>query len=110
MTVKVASLASLELVPTLTSCIETTAKREFARSRDEYLSKGEEDGALVERLRILVMFLESADFRKLRSESESHLTEGRTVRFVVCSQGAEIVDPYEESGFLCLKTKSGSRW
>lgn len=79
---------AIELIPTLDNCIETTARREFARTKDEYLEKGGDDGELAERVRLLRMFLQSADFRKLRSESESHLTEGRRVRFVLCPQGA----------------------
>lgn len=82
--------AAIELTPSLDSCIETTARREFARSRDEYLEKGGDDRELAERVRLLRMFLESADFRKLRRESESHLTEGRTVRFVLCFDEGEL--------------------
>jgi hypothetical protein len=73
----------IELIPTLTHCVQTTAKQEFSRGLDEYLRKEEEDAALGERIELLRMFLESADFRELRRESEKHLMKGRTVRFIL---------------------------
>jgi hypothetical protein len=76
-------LALIELVPTLEHCIETTAKREFARVSGEYLQRGGRDRKLEERAELLRLFLESADFRELRSESERHLVEGRKVTFVL---------------------------
>lgn len=48
----------------------------------ELLEKGEK-GELAERLETLRLFLESADFSKLRSESEKHLVEGRRVKFIL---------------------------
>ena len=73
----------IELVPTLSSCIETTAKREYQKSVSDYLEIGEEDKDLEERIELLRMFLESTDFRELRSESEKYLIEGRDVRFML---------------------------
>jgi len=80
---KGAELALIELVPTLEHCIETTAKREFARVSAEYLERGGRDRALEEQAELLRMFLESVDFRELRRQSEAHLLNGRSVRFVV---------------------------
>jgi len=37
----------------------------------------------VEKLDILRLFLESADFNKLRSESEKHLVAGKKVKFIL---------------------------
>jgi len=48
----------------------------------ELLDKGEE-GELWERFETLRLFLEQADFSKLRSESEKHLVEGKRVKFIV---------------------------
>ena len=73
----------IELTPTLDHCIETTAKQEFAKYSDEYLREGVEDKELEERIELLRMFLESMDFKVLRSKSEKHLTEGKTVRFSI---------------------------
>jgi uncharacterized protein YerC len=72
----------IELEPELDACIETKARREYNRVLSELLEKGEEK-ELAERLDILRLFLESADFNKLRSESEKHLVAGKTVRFIL---------------------------
>ncbi len=83
-------LARLELVPTLDLCIETTAKREFARVSGEYLERGGRDRELEERAELLRMFLESADFRELRRQSEKHLAEDRKVAFVLHREEGEL--------------------
>ena len=68
----------IELEPELDACVETQAKRRYNQIVSELLNKGEEK-ELAEKLEILRLFLESADFNKLRSESERHLLEGRKV-------------------------------
>jgi transcription elongation GreA/GreB family factor len=73
----------IELVPTLAHCVETAARQEYEKSVQEYLRAGEDSGELGERIELLKAFLESMDFSKLRRESESHLTQGREVRFTV---------------------------
>ncbi|GAH43195.1 unnamed protein product, partial [marine sediment metagenome] len=45
---------------------------------------GREDKELEERIELLKAFLESADFGRLRSQSEKHLIEGKKVKFVIC--------------------------
>ena len=80
----------IELTPTLDHCIETTAKLEFAKYSNEYLRKGVEDKGLEERIELLRMFLETMDFRKLRSESEKHLLDGKTVRFAIYLENSEV--------------------
>ncbi len=72
----------IELFPSLSHCIETTAKQEFWKSVDEYMAK-QGDKQLEEKVELLKAFLESMDFRKLRCESEKHLVEGKKVRFVI---------------------------
>jgi len=72
----------IELEPELDACVETQAKRRYNQIVRELLKKGEER-ELAERLEILRLFLESADFNKLRSESEKHLIEGEKVKFIV---------------------------
>ena len=62
--------------------METKAKRQYKQILKELLNKGEE-GELAEKLEILRLFLESADFGKLRSESEKRLLEGRKVKFTL---------------------------
>ncbi len=62
--------------------METQAKRRYNQIASELLQKGEEK-ELLEKLEILRLFLESADFNKLRSESEKYLTQGKKVKFIV---------------------------
>jgi hypothetical protein len=81
--------ARIELVPTLTHCVQTTAKREFSKQLDEYLQKDQEDEDLGERIELLRLFLESADFAELRRHSERHLVAGRTVRFILYLEAGE---------------------
>ena len=73
----------LELVPTLDHCIESAARHELRKYTDIYFERGERDSELEERIELLRIFLESMDFRELRSQSEKHLAEGKTVRFIV---------------------------
>jgi hypothetical protein len=72
----------IELLPSLSHCIETTAKQEFRKSVDEYMEK-QGDKQLEDRIELLKAFLESMDFRELRRESEKHLVEGKKVRFLI---------------------------
>ena len=62
--------------------METQAKRQYNQIAGQLLRKGT-DKELAEKLEILRLFLESADFNKLRRESEKHLVEGRKVKFTV---------------------------
>jgi hypothetical protein len=44
---------------------------------------GQEDKKLEERIELLKAFLESMNFKKLRSQSERYLVEGQQVKFVI---------------------------
>jgi translation initiation factor IF-3 len=44
---------------------------------------GQEDKRLEEKIELLKAFLESIDFKKLRSQSEKYLVEGKKVKFVI---------------------------
>jgi len=70
------------LEPELEACVETQVKREYNQTLSALLEKGEEE-KLTEKLEILRLFLESADFSQLRSESEKHLIAGRKVKFIL---------------------------
>lgn len=76
-------MLNLELVPDLTHCIETIARKEHTAVLKQLLTYGHEDKELEEKSEILRLFLETADFRQLRAESEKRLMEGREVKFVV---------------------------
>lgn len=71
----------IELIPTASHCIETTAKTEHWKSVDEYLKKANEDKRLEERIELLKAFLETADFSMLRQQSEKHIIDGKQVTF-----------------------------
>ena len=75
-------MAYIELVPDLLACVETQAKRQYRKILSKLLEEGE-DAALAEKLETVRLFLESADFNKLRSESETHLIEGKKVKFLL---------------------------
>lgn len=76
-------MLKVELVPDLSHCIEAVAKKEYNTVTKQLLKSGEENKELEEKLEILGLFLETADFRKLRAESEKILVEGKKVKFVV---------------------------
>ena len=74
----------IELFPSLNHCIETTAREAFWNSVNQYMESGHEDKELEGRIELLKAFLESMDFKKLRSQSERYLIEGQKVKFVIC--------------------------
>ena len=74
----------IELFPGLYHCIETAAREEFWNSVNQYMEGGQEDKKLEEKIELLKAFLESVDFKKLRSQSERYLVEGKKVKFVIC--------------------------
>jgi hypothetical protein len=76
-------MLKIELVPDLSHCIETAAKQKYAEVVRQLLSSGAGDEKLCARAELLRNFLETADFKKLREESERHLLRGRSVSFLV---------------------------
>ena len=73
----------IELSPSLSHCIETTARDEFWNSVNRYMESGQEDKKLEERIELLKAFLESMDFKQLRSQSDRYLVEEKQVKFVI---------------------------
>ena len=84
-------MLKVELIPDLSHCIETVAKREHTAVSKQLLTLGQRNKELVEKSEILRIFLETADFKKLRAESEKRLMEGKKVIFVV----------YRDKGVKC---------
>ena len=75
-------MIKIELIPNLEHCVETTARKEYQRLMQEYLAgKGSDDSE--EKVDLLRTFLETADFRKLRQESEAELLKGKAVKFIL---------------------------
>jgi hypothetical protein len=77
----------IELTPDLSSCIETVARREYNDVTRTLMTTTSPDETLVEKAEVLKLFLETADFRKLRAESEKHLLAGKKVKFLVDREG-----------------------
>jgi hypothetical protein len=73
----------IELSPSLHHCIETTAREEFWNAINQYMEGGQKDKKLEGKIKLLKAFLESMDFKNLRSQSEKHLVEGRQVKFAI---------------------------
>ncbi len=76
-------MMKIEIVPYLEHCVENIARRRHAELARRLIA-GEPGGEETEKeLELLRMFLETADFGKLRSESEKHLVKGGNVRFLL---------------------------
>ena len=78
------------MVPDLSHCIETVAKREYQEIVQRLLSAEQVSDILVEKAEIMRLFLQVTDFRKLRAQSEAHLLRGRSVSFVVYLEGGVV--------------------
>ena len=83
-------MVPIELKPNLSSCIETLSKKEYERTLNLLLKKGPIDEGLGERLEVLRLFLESADFGHLRSQYEGYLTEGKKVTFLIYPEEGKV--------------------
>jgi hypothetical protein len=81
----------IRLEPDLSHCIETVARRRYEDDLRRALSVAGDDAELAGEIETLVSFLASADFRRLRCESEQHLVEGRKVSFLVSRDGGRAV-------------------
>ena len=76
-------MGCIELLPSLSHCIETVAREEFWSLVNKYMESAQEDKEAAMNIELLKAFLESTDFKKLRRESEEYLTQQRAVKFIV---------------------------
>ena len=53
----------------------------------QLLEATNEDKELIARVELLRRFLETADFKKLRAQSEKWLSQGRQVKFILTPRG-----------------------
>jgi hypothetical protein len=83
-------MSVIELTPDLSSCIETVTRREYNDATRTLLAATSPDETLVEKAEILRLFLENADFRRLRAESEKHLLNGKKVKFIVSLEDGQL--------------------
>ncbi len=79
--------AEVVLAPDAHHCIETVARNEYRRCVDACFRLDRLEPELEVRVEILRLFLEQADFRRLRRESETFITAGRPVRFLIGLHG-----------------------
>jgi hypothetical protein len=70
---------AIKLEPTLSSCIETVAKKEYKKVLSILLKPDQENEQMEEKLELLKLFLESADFDHLLSLSDKFLLKGERV-------------------------------
>jgi hypothetical protein len=75
-------MLKIELVPDLSHCIHTVTKREYEDTLRQLLSIKGGNKKLGEKLELLVIVLKEMDFKRLRSESERYIMEGKKVKFV----------------------------
>jgi len=80
----------IELKPNLSKCIETLSKKEYEQTLSLLLKKGHADKELGERLEVLRLFLESADFGHLRSQYEGYLMKGKQVTFLIYPEAGKV--------------------
>jgi hypothetical protein len=76
-------MTRIELSPTVEECIETMARRRFHRLTESILRGEKPENKTVQEIELLRQFLETADFARLRAESEKELHNGRRVTFQV---------------------------
>lgn len=79
-------MVQIELVPDLSHCVETVAKKEYENLVRTYLQAGKGDSEFEAKVELLRTFLESADFRKLRKRSEEYLLKGQSIKFILCQE------------------------
>lgn len=73
----------VELNPSLSHCVEATARDEFGNVSRTMMQGASDSDVLEARFELLKAFLEAADFKKLRSESEKYLIQGKSVKFEI---------------------------
>ncbi|UCH51880.1 MAG: hypothetical protein JSV54_03815 [Chloroflexota bacterium] len=76
-------MVQIELIPDLCHCIETVARKEYEKLARSYLQAGKGDSDFEDKVELLRDFLESADFRKLRKQSEEYLLKGQNIKFIL---------------------------
>jgi len=69
----------LKLEPDVSHCIQTVAKKEYEKVLSLLLKNDQADVEKEETLELLKLFLESADFGKLRMRCDEFLLKGKRV-------------------------------
>jgi len=87
---------SIELEPVLGRCIQTTARERHRQLVEHILRCGVATDSEAQEADLLRMFLETADFPRLRAESEPLLVQGSRVVFQISSAGDRVSWKMEE--------------
>jgi len=77
----------IELTPDLDQCIETVAGKKYRELLKLLLENEAVNTEMEGQFEAIRLFLETADFRELRAESEKHLAKGKKVLFEVYLEG-----------------------
>jgi len=77
------NMLSIEFEPSLSECIETLAKKEYEATLRACLLLPESTVELQEKMKLLQLFLESANFSLLRAACEKQLVQGKGVRVIL---------------------------
>jgi len=80
----------VKLHPSTESCVETAAQHRFRDLSQSALRGEKTDDDTMEEIDLLRRFLETADFPRLRAESEGSIREGRKVTFHVFETDGEV--------------------
>ena len=76
-------MVQIKLVPDTTHCIETVARTEHEKLIRDLLRDGTCDAHMSGRIELLRTFLETADFKALRKQSDDYLLAGKRIAFIV---------------------------
>jgi len=80
----------VKLHPSTESCVETAAQHRF-RDLSQSALRGEKmNDDTMQEIDLLRRFLETADFPRLRAESEGSIREGRKVTFHISETDGEV--------------------
>ena len=80
-------MTQIEIEPELGRCVETTARLRHRRLVEHMLQSENVSCQEAEEADLLRVFLETADFARLRAQSEALLVEGRRVVFHIVADG-----------------------
>ena len=83
-------MIKVELYPSLSHCIKAVAREELNKAVCCLLSGENTVSETEEKVEILRLFLENANFEKLRVESEDLLLKGKRVKFVIYLEGSNL--------------------
>lgn len=80
-------MVRIKLVPDTTHCIETVARKEHEKHIRTLLRSRTGDADVSDKMELLRTFLEMADFKALRKQSDEYLLAGKRIAFIICREG-----------------------